>query len=101
MYVTASNTWQGVIYGTWQNAIKPLKVIGEFSQSSHNMYNVPIKVTERSFLNSNGNFFECLETENPIGENCKSIFHPNSFKYESRSVLKNQHSFKAPFNHRI
>ena len=86
MYVTASNTWQGVIYGTWQNAIKPLKVIGEFSQSSHNMYNVPIKVTERSFLNSNGNFFECLETENPIGENCKSIFHPNSYKEKNRSV---------------
>ena len=86
MYVAASNTWQGVIYGTWKNAIKPLKVIGEFSQSSHNMYHVPIKVTERSYLNSNGNFSECLETEKPIGESCKSIFHPNSYKEKNRSV---------------
>ena len=86
MYVTASNTWQGVIYGTWQNTIKPLRVIGEFSQKSHNMYHVPIKVTERSYLNSNGNFFECLETEKPIGESCKSIFHPKSYKENNRSV---------------
>ena len=86
MYVTASNTWQGVIYGTWQNTIKPLKVIGEFSQSSHKMYHVPIKVTERSFLNSNGYFSECLKTENPIGESCNSIFHPNSYKEKNRSV---------------
>ena len=86
MYVSASNTWQGVIYGTWHNTIKPLRVIGEFSQKSHNMYHVPIKVTERSYLNSNGNFFECLEREKPIGESCKSIFHPNSYKEKNRSV---------------
>ena len=88
MYVAARNTWQGVIYGSWQNTNKPLKVIGELSDNTYNLIQVPIKVTERSHLKGNGNFSECLERGKPTGESCKSMFYPNSYNEDSRFVLK-------------
>ena len=89
LYVAADNTWQGVIYESWANTKSPLKVTGDFNNLSFNVNFMPIEVTEWTLKNGNGNYSQCLKEQEPISENCKSIFHPNSFKYESRSVLKN------------
>ena len=86
LYVAANNTWQGVIYGTWPNTKNPLKVIGKFSNDSNNLYFVPIEVTERSHLKGNGNYSQCINQKEYIGQSCKSIFHPNSYKYEKKFV---------------
>ena len=88
MYVAAHNTWQGVIYGSWHDTNKPLKVIGELSENTYNLIQVPIKVTERSHLKGNSNFSECLERRKPTGECCKSMFNPNSYNEDSRFVIK-------------
>ena len=84
LYVAANNTWQGIIYGRWPNTKNPLKVIGKFLENSFNLYNVPIEVTERSHLKGYGNYSECIDQNESIGQSCKSIFHPNSYKYENR-----------------
>ena len=86
LYVTANNTWQGVIYRSWPNTKNPLKVIGKFSGGTHNFYYVPIEVTERSHLKGNGNYSQCIDQHKSIGQSCKSIFHPNSHKYENKFV---------------
>ena len=86
LYVAANNTWQGVIYGTWPTTKNPLKVIGKFLKDSNNLYNVPIEVTERSHLKGYGNYSECVNQIESIGQSCKSIFHPNSYRYENRFV---------------
>ena len=85
LYVTANNTWQGVIYRSWPNTKNPLKVIGKFSGGTHNFYYVPIEVTERSHLKGNGNYSQCIDQHKSIGQSCKSIFHPNSYKYENEN----------------
>ena len=86
MYVAAHNTWQGVIYGKWPNTKNPQKVIGTFSTNSHNSYFVPVEVTERSHLRGNGNYSQCIDQNESVGQSCKSIFHPNSYKYENKFV---------------
>ena len=86
LYVAANNTWQGVIYGTWPNTKNPLKVIGKFRKDSNNLYFVPVEVTERSHLKGNGNYSQCINQKEYIGQSCKSIFHPNSYKYEKKFV---------------
>ena len=91
LYVVASNTWQGVIYGSWANTKNPLNINGEVNDllaNSINIYFVPIEVTEWTYMNGNGNYSQCLEEQEPISKSCKSIFHPKSFKFESRSVFK-------------
>ena len=88
LYVAANNTWQGVIYGTWPNTKNPLKVIGKFLKDSNNLYSVPIEVTERRHLKGYGNYSECVDQNESIGQSCKSIFHPNSYKYENKFVSK-------------
>ena len=95
LYVAANNTWQGVIYGAWPNTKNPLKVIGKFSRDGdHNIYYVPIEVTKWTYMNGHGNYSQCLEEQEPISKSCKSIFHPKSFKFESRLVFfKNLHTF--------
>ena len=87
LYVAANNTWQGAIYGTWPNTKNPLKVVGKISKESHNVYYVPIEVTEISHLKGNGNYSECIDQNDSIGQSCKSMFHPNSYKYENKFVL--------------
>ena len=84
LYVVADNTWQGVIYGSWANAKNPLKVTGDFHNLSINVNFVKIEATEWTYMKGNGNYSQCLQEQEPISESCKSIFHPNSFKYESR-----------------
>ena len=87
LYVAANNTWQGVIYGAWPNTKNPLKVVGEFSKDGeHNMYYVPIEETERSHLKGIDDYSQCIDQKDSIGQSCKSIFHPNSYKYENKSV---------------
>ena len=86
LYVAAKNSWQGVIYGTWPNTKNPLKVIGKFTSESNNFYDVPIEVTERSHLMGNGNYSQCIDQTEFNGQSCKSIFHPNSHKYENKFV---------------
>ena len=86
LYVAANNTWQGVIYGKWPNTKNPQKVIGTFSTNSHNSYFVPVEVTERSHLRGNGNYSQCIDQNESVGQSCKSIFHPNSYKYENKFV---------------
>ena len=86
LYVAANNTWQGVIYGKWPNTKNPQKVIGTFSTNSHNSYFVPVEVTERSHLRGNGNYSQCIDQKESVGQSCKSIFHPNSYKYENKFV---------------
>ena len=91
LYVVASNTWQGVIYGSWANTKNPLNIIGDFNDAlddSINIHFVPIEVTEWAHMNGTGNYSQCLEEQEPISKSCKSIFHPKSFKFESRSVFK-------------
>ena len=91
LYVVATNTWQGVIYGSWANTKNPLNIIGDFNDvlaNSINIYFVPIEVTEWAYRNSTGNFSQCLEEQEPISKSCKSIFHPKSFKFESRLVFQ-------------
>ena len=85
LYVAANNTWQGVIFREWPNTKNPLKVIGKFSSDSHNFYYVPIEVTERSHLKGNVDYSQCIDQKEFIGESCKSIFHPNSYKYEDKN----------------
>ena len=89
LYVVADNTWQGVIYGSWANTKNPLKVIGDFHELSSDVHFVPIEVTEWNYMKGNGNYSQCLEEKESDPGSCKSIFHPQSFKFESRSVLKN------------
>ena len=84
--VAAHNTWQGVINGNWPNTKNPLKVVGKFSKDSHNSYYVPIEVTEISHLKGKGNYSECIAQKEYAGQSCKSIFHPNSYKYENKFV---------------
>ena len=84
LYVVSDNTWQGVIYGSWANTKNPLKVTGDFHNLSVNVNFVKIEATEWTYMKGNGNFSQCLQEQEPISESCKSIFHPNSFKYESR-----------------
>ena len=91
LYVVASNTWQGVIYGSWANTKNPLTIIGDFNEvfaNLNNIYFVPIEVTEWAYMNGTGNYTQCLEEREPISKSCKSIFHPKSFKFESRSVFQ-------------
>ena len=84
LYVVADNTWQGVIYGSWANTKNPLKVTGDFHDLSINVNFVKIEATEWTYMKGNGNYSQCLQEQEPISESCKSIFHPNSLKYESR-----------------
>ena len=84
LHVVADNTWQGVIYGSWANTKNPLKVTGDFHNLSLNVNFVTIVATEWTYMKGNGNFSQCLQEQVPISESCKSIFHPNSVKYESR-----------------
>ena len=86
LYVAANNTWQGVIYGAWPNTKNPLKVIGKFSRDDHNIYYVPIEMTERSHLKGIGDYSVCIHLRESIGQSCKSIFHPYSYKYENKFV---------------
>ena len=87
LYVAANNTWQGVIYGAWPNIKNPLKVIGKFSRDGdHNIYYVPIEVTERSHLSGVDDYSQCIDQKESVGQSCKSIFHPNSYKYENKYV---------------
>ena len=91
LYMVTTNTWQGVIYGSWANTKNPLNIIGDFNDAlddSINIYFVPIDVTEWAHMNGTGNYSQCLEEQEPISKSCKSIFHPKSFKFESRSVFK-------------
>ena len=85
--VAAHNTWQGVINGDWPNTKNPLKVVGKFSRDGeHNIYYVPIEETERSHLKGIDDYSQCIDQKDSIGQSCKSIFHPNSYKYENKSV---------------
>ena len=87
LYVVATNTWQGVIYGSWADTKNPLKIIGDFNDvlaNSINIYFVPIEATEWAYMNGTGNYSRCLEEQEPISKSCKSIFHPKSFKFISR-----------------
>jgi hypothetical protein len=86
LYVAANNTWQGVIYGAWPNTKNPLKVIGKFSSDDHNVYYVPIEVTERSHLKGVDDYSQCIDQKESVGQSCKSIFHPYSYKYENKYV---------------
>ena len=59
LYVVATNTWQGVIYGSWASTKNPLNIIGDFNDvlaNSLHMYFVPIEVTKWAYMNGNGNF---------------------------------------------
>ena len=88
LYVAADNTWQGLIYGEWpKHAKRPLKIVGEISQSSINQYIVPLEIADWSYLEGNGNYSECLRDNEITGTGCKSMFHPNSYKLENRHVL--------------
>ena len=96
LYVVATNTWQGVIYGSWANTKNPLNIIGDFNDvlaNSINIYFMPIEVTEWAYMNGNGNYSQCLEEQETISKSCKSIFHPKSFKFESRSVFQKSTHF--------
>ena len=96
LYVVDTNSWQGVIYGSWPNTKNPLTIIGDFNDvlsNSMHMYFVPIEVTEWAYMNGNGNYSQCLEEQEYISESCKSIFHPKLFKYESRSVFQKSTHF--------
>ena len=84
LYVVSDNTWQGVIYGSWANTKNPLKVTGDFHDLSINVNFVKIETTEWTYMKGNGNYSQCLQEQEPISESCKSMFHPNSFKYENR-----------------
>ena len=87
LYVAANNTWQGVIYGAWPNTKNPLKVIGKFSKDGdHNIYYVPIEVTERSYLKGVDDYSLCIDRKESVGQSCKSIFHPYSYEYENKYV---------------
>ena len=89
LYVAGNNTWQGLIYGKWpKHAKSPLKIVGEISQSSGSMnqYIVPLEIADWSYLEGNGNYSECLKDDEIIGTDCKSMFHPNSYKFEKRYV---------------
>ena len=88
LYVAGNNAWQGLIYGEWPKHTKsPLKVVGEISQSSLNQYIVPLEKAEWSYLEGNDNYSECLRDKKNTGTDCKSMFHPNSYKFEKRYVL--------------
>ena len=84
LYVVADNTWQGVIYGSWANTKNPLKVTADFHSLSIDANFVKIEAREWTYIKGNGNFSQCLQEREPISESCKSIFHPNLFKYASR-----------------
>ena len=87
LYVAGNNTWQGLIYGEWpKHAKSPLKIVGEISQSSMNQYIVPLEIADWSYLEGNGNYSECLRDNEITGTDCKSMFHPNSYKLENRYV---------------
>ena len=86
LYVAANNTWQGVIYGAWPTK-NPLRITGKIGRDSLNSYFMPIEVTERSHLKGNGNYSQCIDEKESIGLSCKSIFHPNSYKYENKFVF--------------
>ena len=89
LYVAATNTWQGVVYGSWANTKNPLNIIGDFNDglaNSINIYYVPIEETERSHLKGIDDYSQCIDQKDSIGQSCKSIFHPNSYKYENKSV---------------
>ena len=88
LYVAGNNTWQGLIYGEWPKHTKsPLKVVGEISQISLNQYIVPLEKAEWSYLEGNDNYSECLRDNEITSTDCKSMFHPNSYKFENRYVL--------------
>ena len=88
LYVAGNNTWQGLIYGKWpKHAKRPLKIVGEISQSSINQYIVPLEIADWSYLEGNGNYSECLRDNEITGTDCKSMFHPNSYIFENRYVL--------------
>ena len=80
-----------IIYGSWASTKNPLNIIGDFNDvlaNSLHMYVVPIEVTKWAYMNGNGNFSQCLEEQETFSKSCKSIFHPKSFKCESRSVFQ-------------
>ena len=88
LYVADNNTWQGLIYGVWPKHTKsPLKIVGEISESSMNQYIVQLEKAEWSYLEGNDNYSECLRDNEITGTDCKSMFHPNSYKFENRYVL--------------
>ena len=86
LYVADNNTWQGVIYGAWPTK-NPLRITGKIGRDSLNSYFMPIEVTERSHLKGNGKYSQCIDENEYIGLSCKSIFHPNSYKYENKFVF--------------
>ena len=100
LYVAATNTWQGVVYGSWANTKNPLNIIGDFNDglaNSINIYFVPIEVTEWTYMNGHGNYSQCLEEQELISKSCKSIFHPKSFKFESRLVFSKIYTLLKSF----
>ena len=85
LYVAAENTWQGIIYGVWPKQAKsPLKIVGEVSQKSINQYIAPLEITDWSYMEGNDNYSECLMDNEITHTGCKSMFHPNAYKFEKR-----------------
>ena len=92
-YVAANNTWQGIIQGHWPYENIPLKFYGELKQKQKYDYNeIRLKEHKWNYLNGYPSFEKCCNEvtkyDDSDGQNCNSIFDPNSSNYKKGYIFK-------------
>ena len=91
-YVAANNTWQGIITRRWPYDNIPTKFMGKLKKDL-NYNEIRLKEHEWKYIKGSTSSFEkCFDEiaghDDFEGQNCHSIFDPNSFKYEKRYLTK-------------
>ena len=88
MFVSANNTWQGVIYQNWPYYQVPLKIIGNIPKPGMTEQ-LTVKIEEKVWKYRKGQdeSISCFIRSNETTENCTSIFHPYSYQFDTRYLL--------------
>ena len=88
MFVSANNTWQGIIYKNWPYYQVPLKIIGDIPKPGMTEQ-LTVKIEEKIWKYRKGQdeSISCFKRSNEPMENCTSIFHPYSYQFDTRYLL--------------
>ena len=90
-HVAANNTWQGIIQGHWPYENIPLKFYGVLKEK-YDYNDIKLKEHKWNYINGYPSFEKCCNEDTKYddsdGQNCNSIFDPNSSKYEKRYLTK-------------
>ena len=89
-HVAANNTWQGIIQGQWPYENIPLKFYGELKEK-YDYNEIKLKEHKWNYLNGYPTFEKCFNEDTKYdasdGQNCNSIFDPNSSNYKKGYIF--------------